>query len=393
MISMDSSTGRNPEYSAEEQQLADYLDEVISEVLARKALEPHGRLTGPAKPQRSAPLVRQSESIEVPVPTDRQIDDAFDELGVIAPADSESPIECIAPSARPANHQHREPTPARPDDSTVGGQQQASSYLRRFLEQSSAPIALTPTGIAELDRLLLGGLGYGLHVIAGPSGVGKTAFLEGMLWEATSSGNPVVYYVLKEGPPATWMRLISTLGAVLGDSAVSLAEMRDHSLRAGSMEALHRLDRQLQESVLPLVALVGTIPAHADVIGAFLRDLVERTNTVRAERTRTPLIMLDDLDLLLRLAGDPPPFATLSRLDEALRASSLAIVASTSGGFAAGIEPSQWPVQTVIELNPAGGGARGVLRSLVLLVTVNVRTGATGGLQAVLDTSSGLLAC
>ena len=141
-----------------------------------------------------------------------------------------------------------------------------------------------------------------------------------------------------------------------------------------------------------MLSLIDVIPAHADVLGAFIRDLSGRAGVLKSRLGRTPLILLDDVDRLLRFAGDPPPFAALSRLDEALLANHVTVVASVGGRRICGLAPANAPVQTVLELRPAPGDD-GTLRSLVVSVRSNVRTGATGEAVAVLDGSSGLFAC
>ena len=155
---------------------------------------------------------------------------------------------------------------------------------------------------------------------------------------------------------------------------------------------LRSLDDRLQQSVLPLLSLIDTVPAHADVLGAFIRDVSGRAGALKTSLGRTPLILLDDLDRLLRFAGDPPPFAALSRIDEALLANHVTVVASVGGRRVCGLALANAPVQTVLELKPMPGG-NGTLRSLVVSVRSNARTGGTGDLVVVLDGSSGLFAC
>ena len=188
------------------------------------------------------------------------------------------------------------------------------------------------------------------------------------------------------------MRLISTLGAILGGPRVSLGELRSRALRPEALELLHSLDDRLQRLVLPLLLLIDTVPAHADVLGAFIRDVSGRAGVIKTRLGRTPLVLLDDVDRLLRFAGDPSPFAALSRIDEALLANHVTVVASVSGRRVCGLALASAPVQTVFELKPVPGGD-GTLRSLVVSVRSNVRTGRTGDLLVVLDGSSGLFAC
>jgi hypothetical protein len=400
---MDSREDHAPDYSSEEQQLAAYLEDLISGVLARRAMEMFSKPNDPVAPHRFAQEASSNAvpAVEVPEEVAARSDAPDVEAPVLRPPPksgrSSMRNELMDLFRRTERTSTREAggdlrKVARTSESPAAGSVQTSGFLRQFLEQLSVPVDLWSTGIAELDTILTGGLGHGLHLVAGPPGVGKTAFLEYMLWDATSSKHPVVYYPLKDGSLTVWMRLISTLGAILGGPRVSLAELRSRALRPGALELLHSLDDRLQQSVLPLLSLADTVPAHADVLGAFIRDVSGRASALKTRLGRTPLILLDDLDRLLRFAGDPPPFAALSRIDEALLTNRMTLVASVGGRRVCGLAAANAPVQSVLELKAVPGG-NGTLRSLVVSVRSNARTGGTGDLVVVLDGSSGLFAC
>jgi hypothetical protein len=97
-----------------------------------------------------------------------------------------------------------------------------STYLRRFLQQGARSPSLAASGLAGLDDRLDGGFGPGLHLVLGPPGAGKTAFLDSVAWEAVCRERPVLYYTLREGGLGTWERLITALGHILGGPTVSL---------------------------------------------------------------------------------------------------------------------------------------------------------------------------
>jgi hypothetical protein len=145
--------------------------------------------------------------------------------------------------------------------------------------------------------------------------------------------------------------------------------------------------------VLPLLCLVDAVPAHADVLGAFLRDLTGRSNALKRRLGLAPLVLVDELDHLLHYAGDPPPFDALSRIDQALLSSSITVVATLGGRRGLGLGLGHLPVQTVFELTAAAVSIDPPLRSLVLNVASNMRTGSTCRVPLILDSSSGLLAC
>jgi|WetSurMetagenome_2_1015567.scaffolds.fasta_scaffold02314_7 hypothetical protein len=400
---MDSRNDHASEYSDEEQELAAYLEDLISGVLARRAMEMFSKPRDPLTPHRFAQEASSDvlPAVEAPDETEAQSDSPDAETPVFRPPPKSGRssmrselMDLFRRTERTSVRTGGGPLKEVPRtaEAPAAGSPEASGFLQHYLEQLSVPPDLWSTGIAELDTMLTGGLGHGLHLVAGPAGVGKTAFLECMLWDATSSKHPVVYYPLKDGSLTVWMRLISTLGAILGGRRVSLTELRSRALRPESLELLHSLDDRLQQSVLPLLSLIDAVPAHADVLGAFIRDVSSRAGVVKTRLGRTPLVLLDDLDRLLRFAADPPPYAAISRLDEALVANHVTIVASVGGRRICGLALANVPVQTVLELKPMPGGD-GTLRSLVVSVRSNMRTGGTGDLVVVLDDSSGLFAC
>jgi hypothetical protein len=116
----------------------------------------------------------------------------------------------------PASNITVEPTQPKHPDS------EPSRYLRRYLRHGAHSIEPAPSGLDALDACLAGGFSPGLHVVAGLSGLGKTAFLESVAWQTVAGERPVLYYTLKEGSLRVWERLVSTLGHILGEPTIPL---------------------------------------------------------------------------------------------------------------------------------------------------------------------------
>ena len=381
-------------YSGEERELAGYLDELISATCAERAA-PGKSIEGLAASQ-ATPVCPQSQEPEeaiTPEPT----------------SPSEAPPRKPSTSARQARGAGRAsmrdellalfrdtdraaplpPSPPAPLRDPTLPTPEPSVFLRRFLQQAARSPELVPSGLTELDALLDGGFGSGLHVVQGGPGVGKTAFLESAAWEAVSSGRPVLYYALKEGSVGAWERLISTLGNILG-TVIPLGTLRACTLRPDGLETLARLDRALQASVLPFLSLIETIPAHADALGALVEDLRSKVQDARERHGRIPLLLIDDLERLLLLTRTQPPMALLSRLDDALAADSIP-------GLLASQAPDQSlnglqgiPAHTAMTLVPVPAPANDDYGAVNLELRTNARTGWTGTLPLLLDKRSGL---
>jgi DnaB-like helicase C terminal domain len=267
-----------------------------------------------------------------------------------------------------------------------------SMYLRRFLRLGALSPQLAPSGLAGLDARLAGGFGSGLHLVCGPTGIGKTAFLDSMAWEAVSNKRPVLYYVLRDGELGAWERLIRTLGFILGDSALPLDALRVHALAPHDLEMLTRLDRSLQDAVLPHLSLVGTIPAYTDTVSALIQDVRLRVREVSERHGKIPLLLVDDLEHLLPVTRPRQLPLVLSRLDEVLAADSTPglLTMTMPDSLLLGME--SLPVHSVLTLMSASGSATDTLERVDLDLQINDHTAWAGTLPLLLERRSGLFA-
>jgi hypothetical protein len=267
-----------------------------------------------------------------------------------------------------------------------------SRFLRRFLMQAAPMPEPAPSGLSGLDLCLGGGFGYGLHLVLGPPGSGKTAFLESVAWEAVVGRRPALYYALKSGTLRVWERLIAALGAILEGPAITPTALRGRELEPADMEALARLDAVLQASVLPYLALIDAGPGATGTVSGFIEDVRSRLQESGEQHGRLPLVLVDDLERLAALTGSRSAVHLLSRLDDVLAGE------STPGLLASPIEgvlPARMeglPVRTVLTLTPVVAPTGAVTERVDVEVRKNTATGWTGGLSLLLDPQSGLLA-
>ena len=211
-----------------------------------------------------------------------------------------------------------------------------------------------------------------------------------MAWESVTSGRPVVYYSLRGGSLGAWERLVSTLGSILGGPTIPRTALRTRCLGPDHLETLTGLDLVLQNSVLPFLSLVETIPAHQDMEDAFLEDARSRARESEGRHGKTPLILVDDLEHLLPLSDARPRGQVLARLDSALVADSIpGVVASTPLDRS---DPSFYglPARSTLFLEHVSGLSEEAFGRVDLELLANTHTGWTGSLPLVLDHRSGL---
>ena len=380
--------------SDEERELAGYLDELISATFAQKAPgrsvegrganEPPSVDLGGEEPGEAAtpePHPESGAAQQEPPPPNRRTQGT-------TRASMREELEALFRDT------HR-PSPLPPSTPATASEPglpatEPSVFLQRFLQQAARSPELAPSGLVSLDARLAGGFGSGLHLVLGGPGVGKTAFLESLAWEAVSSHRPVLYYAMKEGSIGAWERLISTLGTILGGPAIPLDVLRARTLDPDDLETLTRLDLALQASVLPYLSLVETIPAYTDTLSAFIEDVRSRAQEAKERHRRIPLLLVDDLERLLLLTRARPLPRLLLRLDDALAADLIPGLLAMAPPDRSTYELEGLPAQTALALVPVSASTDEALERVDLELRTNARTGWTGTLPLLLDRRSGL---
>jgi hypothetical protein len=329
---------------SEEGEVKAYLDGLVATLMAQKAATEHN--AGTAEDSPKAPQRRGEGECAPPssVPRGRRKERASMREGLLElfrdTASSLPPDPFLA-------------IPTSRMQVTSGQIVGPSQYFARYLAQKGHPVDVVSTGLDELDRHLGGGFHPGLHLIAGRRGAGKTAFLESVAWEAFSTKRPVIYYSLRDGSQAVWMRLIGVLGALLEGPRVPASTLASRDLDSRELAAVRSLDGELQGLVLPLLSLVDEPPLTADPWTALLEDLVRRARRAEQLHGKVPLAIVDDLDQLLLLTGPRPLAAMLSHLDRTLVGASVPGLLSLarSGGSLPGV--AALPARSTLVLSPS----------------------------------------
>jgi hypothetical protein len=293
--------------------------------------------------------------------------------------------ETASPPESDAESTSRETVPPLPTS-------EPSRFLRRFLQQAAPLPEPAPSGLAGLDDRLGGGFAYGLHLVLGAPGSGKTAFLESLAWEAVASQRPGLYYALKTGSLRVWERLIATLGTILDGPAITPSALRGQELAPEDMETLGRLDAALQASVLPYLSLIDGAPASTGSLSAFVEDVRSRSQEAGEQHGRLPLVLVDDLEALVTLTGSRSPMHLLSRINDALVADSMPGLLACAPAAPIFAEVERLPVQTVLALMPSIPSTATSSERVDLQLRKNAATGWTGTVPLLLDPWSGLFA-
>jgi hypothetical protein len=258
-------------------------------------------------------------------------------------------LELFRPTERVAS------TPSPSPLEALSGQHRPSEpslHLRRYLGVPKSPVQPIPTGIAQLDDRLHGGFTPGLHVLSGGPGVDTSAFLRSVLWHTSLQEHSVLYYTLKQEGLEVWQQLVTTLAAVLERPAISAMRLQAHMLTPTDLEALRNLDGILQQSVLSRASLIDTIPASADALGAFLKDVARKSEDAAGEGG-PPLVLIDDLDRLLGLTRVQPVSHVLAVLDEHFATNSITALLAALSLEGSGHDRDFVPARTVLHLAPA----------------------------------------
>lgn len=366
--------------SSAERELADYLNELISAAQARRATPSQDERTLEEETAEIVPGEPEPEDVEIPAGKRSRATTRASMREGLASLFSNTQTPSLP-------HPPAEPAP-RPEPEPLG----PSAFFTQYLRDSDTAPELAPSGLADLDARLAGGFGYGLNLVAGGPGIGKTAFIEAVAWEAIGRRRPVLYYALREGGRATWERLVSTLSYVMGGPVLRLPDLRARALGEEDTATLREIDRALQASVLPRLSLIETIPAYTDPLTAFLEDVSLRAMQAREQQGRTPLVLVDDLQRLLLHTRARPLMHVLSRIDDALAASSIPGLLTLTPADFSGHAPAGLPAQGIVTLEQAYVSPDDSYSILNLAVLANARTGWTGTLPLLLDRCSGLYA-
>lgn len=141
-----------------------------------------------------------------------------------------------------------------------------------------------PTGYADLDATLAGGLRPGVYMIAAPPAVGKTAFAAQAAWHIARSGHPVIYLATEQ----TREQLVAR--HVCSQAQLNISH---YWKRTREFRDAWKLARTSQP--LDTLAVIPDEPAGDDDLRGSIQRLAAMLADVRSQRGPTPVVFIDYL--------------------------------------------------------------------------------------------------
>lgn len=162
------------------------------------------------------------------------------------------------------------------------------------------------TGFALLDAEINGGLYPGLHVLGGPTGLGKTAIALQMADRAAAQRVPVLYVSLEMGRYELVCRSLARIGHEKGPAAYTFAELINGDASDGHLDELTR--RYLDEVGKDLFMLEGNF-------GLTVEKIRDRVEEIHAQVGRYPLVIVDYLQAI---EHEDPRLSDKQKIDHAV---------------------------------------------------------------------------
>ncbi|KEO84494.1 DnaB-like helicase C-terminal domain-containing protein [Tumebacillus flagellatus] len=152
-------------------------------------------------------------------------------------------------------------------------------YNEEFLKRQRGQTTGIPSGIAELDDLLLGGFRTGLYAVSGPIGSGKTTLLRQMADHAAFLDCPVAYFSWQNSSFELWA---NSVGRLLGVS------WRDLLLGNADPDMV----KQANEHYNEFADHIWTLEASVDNT---VEDIAEFVQRIAQTNGKEPIVFLDYL--------------------------------------------------------------------------------------------------
>lgn len=152
-------------------------------------------------------------------------------------------------------------------------------YNEEFLKRHRGQLNGIPSGIVELDDLLLGGFQPGLYVLRGPVGVGKRTLIRQMFDHMAALSAPVAFFSWGASAFELWANSMSRLIP---------CSVRDVLLGHVSPDAIKQANEGYQELASHMWTLEGTIDTT-------VADISEHIQLIAQTIGKMPVVFLDYL--------------------------------------------------------------------------------------------------
>jgi replicative DNA helicase len=152
-------------------------------------------------------------------------------------------------------------------------------YNEEFLKRQRGQTTGIPTGVPELDDLLLGGFRPGLYALSGAVGAGKTTFLRQMADHAAFLDCPVAYFSWQNSSFELWANSIGRISNI---------SWRDILLGNSDPDLVKQANEQYNEFAAHIWTLEASVDNNVEDIGEFVQRIAQ---TIGKE----PIVFLDYL--------------------------------------------------------------------------------------------------
>lgn len=154
-----------------------------------------------------------------------------------------------------------------------------TTYNEEFLKRQRGQNTGIPTGVAELDELLLGGFRPGLYALSGPSASGKTTILRQMADHAAFLETPVAYISWQSSSFELWA---NSVGRLIGVS------WRDMMLGLADSERVKQANEHYQAFADHIWTLEATVDTTLEDVAGFVQRIAQTIG-------KAPVVFLDYL--------------------------------------------------------------------------------------------------
>jgi replicative DNA helicase len=152
-------------------------------------------------------------------------------------------------------------------------------FLEEYQKRNNGDVVGIPTGFAELDSILAGGLRTGLHLISGTLSSGKSMFLRQMSDQISAGGIPVVYVSWDMTGFELWSR---SMARMLQESP------KDVLAGKVSMEKINQANQDYALIAKNLWTMEGAMDTTMDEVAEYVERIIQSIG-------RVPVVFIDHL--------------------------------------------------------------------------------------------------
>ena len=252
------------------------------------------------------------------------------------------------------------------------------AFLKEIKEKKNEAI---PTGFKELDKALDGGIFPGLFILGAESSLGKSTLVLNIAEQLADQGQDVIYFSLEMATRELIARSLSKLTFLFNGKKL------DAPGNKTTKQILKGNPEEYKEEIEAYKKIAGSLVLYEDQQGITIDDVVNYATGHKEETGKTPIIILDYLQLIApRNANDTDKMKmdysvkALKQLSQKLNTPVIAISSVNRAGYGDRVDMKAFKESGAIEFSSD------VLLGLNLETTVRGKTDAKEIDEALHDT-------